>query len=455
MMLLRPVRLGLAWVGCLVFLPTAGAAALAPMPGKARVVGVAGSAVLAGAVVVALHCWVTRPTRALTVWAERGGRGTAPGFGLLRGPDELKRLGAALTRMAGQLQARVRELEAERARTGAVLGSMAEGVVALDAPGRVLLVNPAAREILGLGSEPVEGRALVETVRQTAVLELVEAGRAGRLGATYRRELELGPPLGRVVEARGARVEFGPGTTGQVLVLHDITELRRLERVRREFVANVSHELRTPLTSIQGYLETLLDGAVGDVEGARRFLEVAHRQARRLARLVQDLLDLSELETGRVVLTLRPVGVSAAAEDVVDMFRERAAARGLALLNRVPPGLRVRADPDRLVQILVNLVDNALKYTPRGGRVTLDAGPAPEGTVEIRVTDTGIGIPSADLGRVTERFYRVDRARSGDLGGSGLGLAIVSHLVQVHGGSLRIESEVGRGTTVRVALPGP
>jgi two-component system phosphate regulon sensor histidine kinase PhoR len=247
-----------------------------------------------------------------------------------------------------------------------------------------------------------------------------------------------------------AHAPSGPGT---LLVLHDVTELRRLERVRTAFVANVSHELRTPLTSIRGYLETLLDGALEEPANARRFLEIAHTHAERLSRLVDDLLQLSDIETGRVVLKPASLQLHEVAVDVVAFFEKQAAQKNLCLINNVPCDLRVQADWDRLTQIFVNLVDNAVKYTPEQGRITLGADHGAKGFVHVWVVDTGIGIPSTDLPRITERFYRVEKARSRELGGTGLGLAIVKHLVQAHGGELWLESELGKGTTVNFSLP--
>jgi two-component system, OmpR family, phosphate regulon sensor histidine kinase PhoR len=271
---------------------------------------------------------------------------------------------------------------------------------------------------------------------------------------TRRREIELGPPVERILDAHASSMALAPSGQGTLLVLHDVTELRRLERVRTEFVANVSHELRTPLTSIRGYLETLLDGALGEPANARRFLEIAHTHAERLSRLVDDLLQLSDIETGKLVLKTAPLHLYEVAADVVAFFEKQAAQKSLTLFNRVPADLRVQADWDRLTQILVNLVDNAVKYTPEQGQVTLGARHEADGLVSVWVTDTGIGIPSTDLPRITERFYRVDKARSRELGGTGLGLAIVKHLVQAHAGELWVDSELGKGTTVHFSLPG-
>jgi two-component system phosphate regulon sensor histidine kinase PhoR len=237
------------------------------------------------------------------------------------------------------------------------------------------------------------------------------------------------------------------------MVLHDVTALRRLERVRTEFVANVSHELRTPLTAIQGYLETLLGGALEERRHARRFLEIAFNHTERLGRLLNDLTDLSNIELGKVSLRLGPVRFGEVLGSVLDIVRPKAEAGRVGLIADVePPDLRVNADHDRLAQILINLVDNAVKYTREGGWVTVRVRPDGKG-VEVRVRDTGVGIPRADLPRITERFYRVDKARSRELGGTGLGLAIVKHLVLAHGGELSIDSVEGEGTTVRFTLP--
>jgi two-component system phosphate regulon sensor histidine kinase PhoR len=238
------------------------------------------------------------------------------------------------------------------------------------------------------------------------------------------------------------------------MVLHDVTALRQLERVRTEFVANVSHELRTPLTAIQGYLETLLSGALDEPENARRFLEIVLRHSERLGRLLNDLTDLSNIELGKVTLRREPVRIADVVGSVIDIIAPRAARARVAVTAQIPADLSdVPADRDRLAQILINLIDNAVKYTPEGGSVTVTGRNREDGMIEVAVTDTGIGIPPGDLPRITERFYRVDKARSRELGGTGLGLAIVKHLVMAHGGELRIESEQERGTTVHFTLP--
>jgi two-component system phosphate regulon sensor histidine kinase PhoR len=252
-----------------------------------------------------------------------------------------------------------------------------------------------------------------------------------------------------------------------ILVFHDVSDMKRLERIRRDFVANVSHELRTPLAAIGGYAETLLGGALDDPQHARRFLAIIERHTVRLGRLVDDLLTLSDLELGRTELRRVALQADDIVEATFEVLRNKAVQAGITLSCEVasdtPP---LDADEDRLEQALVNLVDNAIKYTPRGGHVTVSAAAAQtadagDGTpvagldrfVELAVADTGIGVPPDDLPRLTERFYRVDKARSRELGGTGLGLAIVKHIVQAHGGWMRIDSEPGRGTTVRLYVP--
>jgi two-component system, OmpR family, phosphate regulon sensor histidine kinase PhoR len=393
---------------------------------------------------------VVGPLRALADAAERVAHGDPSVSMATDGGDEVGTLGGAFNRMVGTLRGQLAALDAERAKGHTILDGMVEGVVALDARGRLVLMNPAARAILGVGADAPEGRPLLEVVRQKELADLVETARLA--GAVARAELELPPPVSRTVAAQAAPLAFAPAASGVLVVLHDVTELRRLERVRTEFVANVSHELRTPLTCIKGYLETLLDGAVDEPTHARRFLAVANAHAERLGRLVGDLLDLSNLESGRAVLTPVVVDIQTAAAEVASMFEPRASEKSLRLVNRVPEGCRVRADRDRLTQILVNLVDNAVKFTETDGEIAVTAVRPRLGVVEVRVHDTGVGIPSTDLPRISDRFYRVDRTCSRALGGTGLGLAIVKHLVHAHGGELWIESLLGQGTTVRFTL---
>jgi two-component system, OmpR family, phosphate regulon sensor histidine kinase PhoR len=418
---------------------------------------VALGALLAFAVVLAVGLFlsrrVTRPVTEMQSIARWMAEGDFAQRVPIAGTDEIAELGRTLNLMAERLSEKIQDLEGERTKVAAILDSMVEGVIAIDQRGRILLMNHAARWIFDLGREQVEGRPLLAIIRHKAVLDLVVGGPEAATDAARRREIELGPPVDRILDAHASAMALAPSGRGTLLVLHDVTELRRLERVRTEFVANVSHELRTPLTSIRGYLETLLDGALEEPANARRFLDIAHTHAERLSRLVDDLLQLSDIETGKLVLKPAPLVLYDVAADVVAFFEKQATQKNLTLRNQVPLDLRTHADWDRLTQILVNLVDNAVKYTPERGQITLGASSGAKGLVNVWVADTGIGIPSTDLPRITERFYRVDKARSRELGGTGLGLAIVKHLVQAHGGELWLESELGKGTTVYFSLP--
>jgi two-component system, OmpR family, phosphate regulon sensor histidine kinase PhoR len=418
---------------------------------------VALGALLAFAVVLAVGLFlsrrVTRPVTEMQSIARWMAEGDFAQRVPIAGTDEIAELGRTLNLMAERLSEKIQDLEGERTKVAAILDSMVEGVIAIDQRGRILLMNHAARGIFDLGREQVEGRPLLAIIRHKAILDLVVGGPQAATDAARRREIELGPPVDRILDAHASAMALAPSGRGTLLVLHDVTELRRLERVRTEFVANVSHELRTPLTSIRGYLETLLDGALDEPANARRFLDIAHTHAERLSRLVDDLLQLSDIETGKLVLKPAPLALYDVAADVVAFFEKQAAQKSLTLRNHVPLDLRTQADWDRLTQILVNLVDNAMKYTPEQGQITLGASPGAKGLVNVWVADTGIGIPSTDLPRITERFYRVDKARSRELGGTGLGLAIVKHLVQAHGGELWLESELGKGTAVYFSLP--
>ena len=394
---------------------------------------------------------ITRPVVEMERVAQRMSEGNFRERAPVRSPDEIGSLGRALNTLATGLRDKIADLEHEHAKTSTVLDAMVEGVIAVDGHDEVLLINEPARATFGVPAGRGERKPLLEVVRNADLHTVVRLARGAVEGAALRREITL-TDRARTLEVHAVPLRLGAGPLGVVMVLHDVTELRRLERVRTEFVANVSHELRTPLTAILGYVETLLAGAIDSPDDARRFLEVVHRHTERLGRLLNDLTDLSNIELGKVALEFAPTSLSDVAESVVAILRGRAETAGVTLACDVPPTLpAVHADHDRLHQIMINLVDNAVKYTPRGGRVTV-RGRALDDAVEVAVIDTGVGIPAADLPRVTERFYRVDKARSRELGGTGLGLAIVKHLVQAHGAELTFESVPERGTTVRVRL---
>jgi two-component system phosphate regulon sensor histidine kinase PhoR len=404
---------------------------------------------LAWALAMLIAHWVARPLTGIAAVAGRIAAGDLTARASETARDEIGAVGRTLNAMAEELRRRLGELEDQRDQARAMLESMAEGVCALDADGRVLWMNPTARELFQLRAA-APGQRLTELVRQPELESLVREVLTRR--RTVVRELHLLSGQERAVQVHAAPCGTGGSGAAMVLVAHDVTEIRRLERVRREFVANVSHELKTPLTSIQGLVETLLSGAVDDAAHNRRFLAMMQEDAQRLGRLIDDLLELSHIESKAQPLRWATVELAPFVARLLDGFDGAARQRRVALEPSIPRGLQVRADPDRLRQVLVNLIDNAIKYNREGGAVRIAA--APDGDMaRVEVTDTGIGIPEADLPRIFERFYRVDKARSRELGGTGLGLAIVKHIVESHGGQVTVASRLQRGSTFSFTVP--
>ena len=339
----------------------------------------------------------------------------------------------------------------QQVRQEAIFNSMVEGLLLLDERGRVQLANRAFVHLFELRTEPV-GKTILEVLRLHELAEMVE--RLGPDRPWTSREMRLPGVIELWLRISAAVILSPEGVRqGTILVFHNLTRLKQLERTREEFIANVSHELRTPLSHIKGYVETLLDGAKNDPEVSTRFLETIARNAERLKLLIEDLLTISELESGRVKLDLHAVELRSVVVKVFDDFKSRAETKTIALTNEVPE-LPVRADADRVEQVLSNLVDNAIKYGRAGGRVTVGARCADDAKVEIFVKDDGVGLPPEALERVFERFYRVDKARSREQGGTGLGLSIVKHIVQGHGGRVWARSEPGKGATFYFTLPG-
>ena len=342
-------------------------------------------------------------------------------------------------------------LEAHRRRLETLLDSMIDGLIVLEADGRVALANRAAESLFGFSRRMI-GATLLEAVRHHEV-----AAVAGRLDAEPKiidHELRIEGPEVRVIQVNAIALHDATGAgAGAMLVFHDITRLRELEGARQEFVANVSHELRTPLSLIKSAAETLLDGAKSDPAALERLLPIIDRHADRLTLLIDDLLLLSQLDSGRIALQPQPVSMRLAAQEVIEDLVQRARARNVRLENAIPEGLVAQADPDRLRQVFFNLVDNGIKYGRPGGVLELTGTALGGGRVEVCVRDDGPGIPPEALARVFERFYRVDKARSREQGGTGLGLAIVKHAVQAHGGEVRVESEPGHGAAFFFTLP--
>ncbi len=385
--------------------------------------------------------------RELTLAARRMAGGDLEVRTRADGQDEIADLGRSLEQLADGLRSSLRELVGERDVLSGILTSMREGVLLVDRDGMVALINPALREMLFLGDDDV-GKPPSEAIDDAELHELVELAREKSEGAQGEIEVEGIKPRRLLVRAEPLPVEPG----GVVVVFHDVTDLRRLETLRRDFVANASHELRTPVTSIRSAAETLAGMPPTDAEAQQRFLGIIERNAERLQRLVEDLLDLSKIESRELELTREPVDLRITADRVVSLLADRASRNRTALHVTIaadhPMAL---ADSRALEQILENLLENSIKYCPNAG-VTVRAT-AEEHDVVLVVEDSGPGIEKRHLERLFERFYRVDTGRSRQLGGTGLGLAIVKHLAEAMGGSVKVDSTVGKGTRFTVRLP--
>jgi two-component system phosphate regulon sensor histidine kinase PhoR len=362
--------------------------------------------------------------------------------------DELGALGRSLSTTALQLRDLVDRLSVESAQREAILASMVEGVLAVDSSLRITFANASFARAVG-APNPIPARMpLVELVRDPELREVLT--RVLTAGESVKRRMQL-PAADRVFEVQAAPLTSG-SARGAIAILHDITDLERLERVRRDFVANVSHELRTPLTAIRGYAETLLEGALEDQENNRRFLEIIKAHAIRLNNIASDLLTLSQLESGKARPEPEPVSVRGAVESAMRTLEAEARLRRVALAcGRMEPA-QVLGDRLQIEQALVNLLDNAVKFNRPSGEVLIEVTRA-DGRVRITLTDTGIGIPHDDLPRIFERFYRVDKARSREVGGTGLGLSIVKHIVERMNGTVSVESQLGKGSTFTLLLP--
>ncbi|MBI3357285.1 MAG: extracellular solute-binding protein, partial [Nitrospirae bacterium] len=415
-------------------------------------------------VALSLNIWlansITKPLSDITLAAQQltSGHQTTPIKTTAR--DEVGLLASALNHMANQLRAKIDELSEDRAQLLAVLTSMVEGVMVLDYRGRILQINPALERMFGVSRAEARGRPCAELFRHQRLNDLVNA--ILRLRANHEDEIVL-PLTGRCLQieasATGGELE---NEACVVLVFHDITGLRRLEKIRKDFVANVSHELRTPLTSIKGYVEALLDGAKDDPAASAKFLDIILKQSDRLNLILEDLLELSKIESGRVSFKEEPLDIRSVIERTLSMIKPLADKKGHRLVSLVDDQLPpVAGDEDRLVQVLTNLLDNAVKYTPEQGTITVAAHLIPKQVqtgptghvVELTVTDSGIGIPEQDLPRVFERFYRVDKARSREMGGTGLGLSIVKHAIELMGGTVSVESRLGEGSRFVLWIP--
>lgn len=415
---------------------------------------------------------MTKAIEEITTFTKEVASGNIRKRVLLKEKDELGELAGNVSDMAQELSKRLKQSEEGKLKMEAILRNMSDGLMLTDIKGRILLSNSTAKNFFGIESD-IEGMTLMETLRKAELMEVIE--NVVESGKTISYEVEITYPKELYLMTTSSPFLVKGEVSGVVLAFHDITRLRQLEDIRKDFVANVSHEIKTPITAIKGFAETLLEGAIDDRENAPKFLEAIKNHSERLNSLVNDLLTLSRIELGDIKIQKEDVNLDDVVDTVFATLRNKARSKGLYLKKEIPPDLhKINADRDRLIQILLNLVDNGIKFTEDGG-VTVKVKSSEFGVrgmekivselktqhseladfdyIEICVEDTGIGIPKKHIPRLGERFYRVDRARSRDLGGTGLGLAIVKHLVKAHGWEMEVESIQGQGTKVRLLCP--
>ncbi len=366
--------------------------------------------------------------------------------------DELGELAQHLQFMSIDLQNKIKEITQDKNELKAILSSMVEGVIVIGKDERVILMNSPVYTMLDLRSRDIIGKPYWEVIRNEEINSLLKEAMAEK--KSLRREITIISLQESQFSMQVSCIISDSGNLSAVVaVFHDITEMKKLARLRSEFVANVSHELKTPLTSIKGFVETLKDGALKDKEKAQKFLDIIQRHTHRLENLVNDILSLSSIETREITLNLEKTSLNSIIEPVIHLCKDQIESRQHKIIVNIPEGLpSVFIDPPKMEQVFLNLLDNAIKFTPPGGIITIKAVKENE-YIRINVQDSGIGIGSEHLDRIFERFYRVDKGRSRDLGGTGLGLAIVKHLVQVHKGKVSVESELQKGSLFSVFLP--
>jgi two-component system phosphate regulon sensor histidine kinase PhoR len=396
---------------------------------------------------------VISPIQEIEAFTDKIRKGDVSGMLMIDSRDEIGQLSKNINDMVTELQEKIRVANEEKWKLRAAFASMAEGVMVLDSQNRIEGLNKGMAEMIGREYADIVGKTPIEAFRNIALQDALNRFR--QAGEIVLEEITLGDENPMILDVNISAVKSLPGQDPKtMIVFHDVTRLKKLEQVRADFVANVTHEIKTPLTAIIGFVETLQQGAIDDRVKAQKFLLTIHENAQRLNRLVDDLLTLSSIELGETELHLEGLALDDVFETALILISPRAALKNVRIQRDVQPGLpMVRADRDRLVQILVNVLDNAVKFTPEEGNVSIAASPEVQGSVVIKITDTGIGISKSELPRLGERFYRIDKTRSREMGGTGLGLSIVKHLMKAHEGSMEIESTLGKGTTVSLHFP--
>ncbi len=396
---------------------------------------------------------LTKRIRRITSVAERYAREDWSEKILIDGRDELKMLATTMNQMAATLRSRIEDLESEKRKISVILSHMNEGVIAIDRQKQVVIMNPAAEKIFGGHASDLQGKSLIEVTRHPQIERIVD--RAFRELQTASEEIQISGETRKTLRVSVVILTEHVRDIGGILVFYDMTELRRLENVRREFVTHVSHELRTPLTAIKGFVETLLGGALKDPPAGERFLKIIAEETDRLGRLVEDILTLGEIEQKITPMKMDRIDLTAKLVVILEQFKTQIEKNKLVVENRISGKfIIVLGDRDKIHQVFMNLLDNAIKFNKPEGKIVLSADQKPEG-VTIMIEDTGIGIPEEFQSRVFERFFRVDKARSKELGGTGLGLAIVKHIMEAHGGHATCQSIYGQGSRFSVFFPRP
>jgi two-component system, OmpR family, phosphate regulon sensor histidine kinase PhoR len=398
-----------------------------------------------------VSAWISSPLREISWAAKNIAHGDFSKRPVISSKDEVGELAEAIRFMSDQIKAKIAEVTTSKLRLEAVLWSMFEGVMVLEASGKIILINQALRELLNISEDPA-GKSAIEIIRNADVQDIAETVLKGQPGVLS-REISIFVPVEKNFIVHATPVLREGKHEAAVLVFHDITELRRLENIRKDFVANVSHELRTPVSNIQGYSETLLQGALDDSKNAKGFVEIIHSDSQRLAALINDLLDLSQIESGKLSLDIDKNMLNDMVDSVYKKIAHKIDIKKIEFIKHITEDANiVYCDRYTIEQVLLNLIENAVKYTPEAGTIKARAEKV-DGFIRVDISDTGIGISQEHISRIFERFYRIDKARSREQGGTGLGLAIVKHIVQAHNGKVWVESTPSKGSTFSFTLP--
>ncbi len=394
---------------------------------------------------------LSKPIQEMTLAAEKIAHGNFHVKTLTTSTDEIGMLGASLNTMTNHLQEQIKEIDENKSKFETVLNYMVNGLVLINDQGIIELMNPAGEELFDVSARRIKGKSHLEGLRNYKLSDLIE--QVLEEGKKIKEEIVIDILKEQVMEISLVPLLTRRGKTlGVVVVFHDITEIYKAQKMRAEFVANVSHELKTPVTSVKGFAETLLDGALEDPDMAKQFIQIIYQEADRLHRLINDLLDLSRIESKHIPLHKEPLNIVDIINSILEKMKPKIEKEKQSIDLQIPDeAVFVMADQDRIEQVLINLIDNAIKYTENEGEIALTLEKQNH-FVTISISDTGIGIPKEDLPRIFERFYRVDKGRSRRMGGTGLGLSIVKHIVEGHGGKVWVKSEVGKGTTFYFTL---